>query len=298
MVARIKNLDGVVSIYQIGSVSNPGISDIDMMVVFEDDTVQKADPVRDFQTDQYLFTHQIYGVPSKYWSELRQLTFFHNYKFIWGEEMEEGEIDLSKENEESLKRQIALEFLIKMYAVLLVQRKYDILKLRSFLLEGKALIYDLEFLGIDSGKLHQLVKKIIDWRVEWFVQQPSLKEVRDLVNELYLVLEQFLKAEFERGLFYLPTSDSIQLSRNMTVKNDRFQGSSSGFTFPSFGLLNERKHFNLLNRFNKFEISFPYKLPEEDSVLAKRFKLLSELRAYNSKHLPGFLIPASSLKVI
>ena len=298
MTERLKMYENVVSIYQIGSVSNPGISDIDMLVVFADDASVVADPVRDFPSDKYLFTHQIYGVSKKYWASLRRLTFFHNYKLIEGEAFDEAVVALTQEEERVLKRQIALEFLVKMHLVLTVQIKYNIVKLRSFLLEGKALIYDLEFLGIEHGEMFNLVKRIIDIRATWTDKRPTDKQLENIILQLQPALAQLLLDEFSKEPFFLPSEGSFQLAKNIQLVNGKFGSTSEGLVFSDFGLLNPRKYFNLLGRFNRFTISIPYVTPEKDSVVDQRFALLSELREYNSRHLPGFLIPASSLKVI
>ena len=298
MTDRIRNHQGVVSIYQIGSVSNPGLSDIDMLVVFEDDANVQVDPVRDFPSDTYLFTHQIYGVPKQHWNELRSLTFFHNYRFIEGEELPEIKPDLDDNEIQSLKRQIALEFLVKMYIVLSVQLRYDIVKLRSFLLEGKALVYDLEFLGIDQGEMHDLVQKVIKIRADWWNNKPSDTELKTLITDLYESLTQLLNEQLDEAPLYLPSEEPFSISRNVHVSNGALEVRSSGLVIPNLGLFAERKHFNLLNRFNRFQIRFPYRLPKDNSVIQRRFELLSKLRNHNTKQLPGFLIPASSLRVI
>ncbi|MCB9192431.1 MAG: hypothetical protein H6602_12275 [Flavobacteriales bacterium] len=298
MTSRIRKLEGVLGIYQIGSVSNPGLSDIDMLVVFEDDAKILMDPVRNFQSDTYLFTHQVYGVPKGYWNELRSLTFFHNYRFIEGEELPELRTELDSDEIRQLKRQIALEFLVKMYIVLTVQLRYDIIKLRSFLLEGKALIYDLEFLGINSGNMFELVQQVIQIRADWWEKQPTEAELKNLIKKLYASLTDFLIEELRQAPLYLPTTESFQISRNISVSNGNFGAISSGFVLPNFGLIQDRKHFNLLNRFNRFKVTFPYSVSEKGSVVERRFQLLSQLRKHNSNRLPGFLIPASSLKVV
>ncbi|MFC2175549.1 hypothetical protein ACFLR1_01095 [Bacteroidota bacterium] len=298
MASRVQKLEGVVSIYQIGSVSNPGMSDIDMLVVFDDEASIPSDPVRDFSPDTYLFTHQLYGVPKSRWEDLRAYTFFHNYRFISGQELPEQRTVLAVADERALKVQIALEFLVKMFVVLTVQLKYDIVKLRSFLLEGKALIYDLEFLGIDSGELFRLVNQVIEMRAEWWQRKPSDKELSTLIKDLYHELTTLLQTEFSKNPLFLPLTESFKIARNIQISNGEFSANSSAIVFPNFGILNEKKHFNLLNRFSNFSFTFPYKMPEADSVIEKRFKLLSELRSHNNKNLPGFLIPASSLKVV
>lgn len=298
MVERLLELDGIKSIYQIGSVSSVGISDIDMMIVFADGAKKSVDPVRDLPTDTYLFTHQLYGVSDKYWDKLRSLTFFHNYKHLKSAVMPEIEIQLTKEDETKLQRQIALEFLVKMHTVLTVQLRYRILKLRSFLLEGKALIYDLEFLGINEGRFHQLVNQIIDWRANWFENKPSQHEVQNLVIELHKELEFLLKKELATEPLFVPDISKLRTSRNMVLENGAFHTAASGVVLPSLGLVNSKKRFNLLHRLNNFSFRMPLSEPTIGDINAQRFDLLQALRAYNSEYLPGYLVPASSLRLV
>lgn len=298
MVTRLESIEGVKSIYQIGSVSNAGISDIDMMIVFEDGFKQTIDPVRDLPTDTYLFTHQLYGVAEKYWEPLRNLTFFHNYKHLKGTEMPLTEVTLSNEETADLQRQIALEFLVKMHTVLTVQLHYKIVKLRSFLLEGKALIYDLEFLGISEGKFHQLVSQIIEWRANWFTKKPSLLEVEKLIFELHQELEQLLGTELNEKPLLVPDLTKLRTARNLVLKNGPFSADKSGFTFPSLGLVKHKKHFNLLHRFNSFEFSMPLEQVSPNKIDYQRFELLKTLRIYNQEYLPSYLVPASSLRLV
>ena len=45
MQLRIEKLDGVVAIYQIGGLSAPGVSDIDMVVVWDDGAATDFQPL-------------------------------------------------------------------------------------------------------------------------------------------------------------------------------------------------------------------------------------------------------------
>jgi hypothetical protein len=299
MVEKLNTLQGVHAVYQIGSVSAPGLSDIDMLVVFEDNVQVDVNPVHDFGFDNYLFTHSLYGISKSKWNELHTLTFFNNYKHLSGELMHQPTNTLSDEEISHLKRQIAMEFLIKMYIVMTVQLQYKIIKLRSFLLEGKALIYDLEFLNIKKGKLHDLVSEIIHLRNTWFEKQVSDESMTKLVTEVYNHLKILLDEQFNIKPIYLPNKTSHRISRNIQLNNgDILSVNHHGIRLPGFGILSGKKHFNFLHRINNFEFSFPYIVPEINSAEYKLFNFLSELRKYNSCYIPAFMIPASSLKII
>ncbi|MCR9287871.1 MAG: hypothetical protein NXI23_10835 [Bacteroidetes bacterium] len=306
MVDRLKSFKEVKSVYQIGSVSSPGISDIDMFVIFNDGNQEHSDPRQTGKTNNYLFTHELYGSPIKYWHSLRNFTFFHNYCHLYGQILPNSTNNLTNEDQNALKRQIALEFLVKMYYMLSIQLTYKIVKLRTFLLEGKALIYDLEFLGISSGRMFDLVKEIIDLRGKWFNQKQDYNLVWKLIYDLHKELKNLLIDLFSQYSLYLPSQESQTIAQNIALKNSKVVSiKRKGIVFPFYNtifphlnFIPERKFFNLLHRFNNFTVNIPYSIAESGSIIQKRFELLSEMREYNQNHLPRFLIPASSLKII
>lgn len=299
MVDRLKSFKEVKSVYQIGSVSSPGISDIDMFVIFEDDMKQDLNPIKTGKVNRYLFTHQLYGSPLKYWSSLRQLTFFHNYNHLFGDVLPQDDIQLNLELQSDLKQQIAFEFLIKMCYTLSIQLAYKIIKLRAFLLEGKALLYDLNFLGIETGKLHDLVQKVITYRANWFKNTPSSQEIQKVIKQLHGALEELLIDLLSEKTFYLPSTKSYTIASNLNIINsEKFNIERKGFSLPYVIPVPERKFFNLLHRLNYFTVNVPYSKPPNESVLQQRFDLLSAMRKYNRQFLPHFLIPASSFKFI
>ena len=63
----------------------------------------------------------------------------------------------------AMKVQVALEFLLKFYVTLGIQRAYGVIRMRDVLLHVKALQYDLEFLGINEGAVHDGINKVLAW---------------------------------------------------------------------------------------------------------------------------------------
>ena len=113
MLDRLSSQVGVISVYQIGGISTPGISDIDFVVVFED----KYRCFKNFWKEQsteerYFFVHTLYGVNESGFLETRKFTFFHHYKLLYGKETY-FENCLSEKDVAQLKTQTALEFLVK-----------------------------------------------------------------------------------------------------------------------------------------------------------------------------------------
>jgi len=163
LISKLTSNTNVISIYTIGHVGNPGISDIDMLIIVKDncdmliivkDNCIVADNFRVEMSGQekYLFLHQPYACSESGFKKAETFSFFHNYNLVHGKDVRTA-ANLNTTEIEILKKQTALEFLLKMYMQLFVQKKYKILRVRDLLLHGKALIYDLEFLNISSGNL-------------------------------------------------------------------------------------------------------------------------------------------------
>ena len=86
-VDLLKTISGVSSIYQIGSVTTPGISDIDLLVIFKDNFYFFEDMMKDNnEIEKYLFTHKSYGINIHNFKQSTKFTFFHNYKILYGKE--------------------------------------------------------------------------------------------------------------------------------------------------------------------------------------------------------------------
>lgn len=177
LISKLISNTNVISIYTIGHVGNPGISDIDMLIIVKDNCML-ADNFRVNMSGQekYLFLHQPYACSKSGFIKAETFSFFHNYNLVHGKDIRTA-ANLNTTEIDILKKQTALEFLLKMYMQLFIQKKYKILRVRDLLLHGKALIYDLEFLNISSGKLFLLVQKVIEWRKDWFNKTPTDNEL-------------------------------------------------------------------------------------------------------------------------
>ncbi len=79
----------VLSIYQIGKISTPGISDIDLIVVFNDDVKRFKYSYRKIfnNTDNYLFMHGLFGMPLRIFKKRDFLIPIYNCKLIEGQEI-------------------------------------------------------------------------------------------------------------------------------------------------------------------------------------------------------------------
>jgi hypothetical protein len=300
MVERLMRWEKVLSIFQIGSVRNPGISDIDILVVFQDGTECKLNPLQNLsRSDRYLFSHSLYGVSQIHFHEAQQYTFFHHYRFLKGKELPLYDSNLSMEEIKVLKTQTALEYFVKMYINATVERTYGIVKLRALLLQAKALLYDLEFLSIESGKLYDLIQTIVFWRDQWFENKPDKKKLGQWHDNFYEEFSNFLSTILQTKNFYVPERAHLSVARNMTlVQSNHLNYAHRGITLPSILSSFGRKYFNLQHRFNKFYFHIPLDSSKIPPILEKRFELFSKMKAYNSIRLPHFLSLITSLHIV
>jgi hypothetical protein len=297
MVDRLSSIPGVISVYQIGGVSVPGVSDVDMVVVFEDGALCTTDPKSGLSREErYLFVHDLFGASRKHFQRGQQYSLFHNYRLLFGEQLPTSGTSLGPQEEQLLKTQVALEYIVRMLVNMTVERAYGVLKLRSLLLQGNGLGYDLDFLNVTEGPLHQCVQRLGEWRAEWFRRRPDNGEVVEWVERCSRELVAFMRQYLRRCSFFLPPASDYRLGRNIRIRPADDVGiSHCGFVFPKvLGGLG-RRYVNLQHRVNQFSFGLPISTEGIPDVLERMFHFSQESRAYNERHLPAFMALTSSL---
>lgn len=290
MVNVLMDYPGVSTIFQVGGLSSPGISDIDFFVVFDNDMNCSQQPLSQISPDsRYLFTHGLFGTAKKYASQLEQYTFFKNYRKLWG-----ANFDVRKTYEEptkGLQAQIALEYLAKMYITLQVENFYKTRSVRNFLLLAKAVEYDLKLLSNTAGALHDLCTKVLEWRSRWFDETPSNSEIKELMAAFEKALETFIVEQFNRSFFYLPNGFKGSIARNMKiVQADALSTHREGFApLPWLGTILGKKYARLMNRLVQFTFKIPHKKTDQPSQIEARFNAIEAAARYNQQRLPHFL---------
>lgn len=291
---ELSKLSNVVSVYQIGSVSTPGISDIDLLVVFQNNSQCAYNP-KGGSANNYLYTHTLYGCSEQDFLDSFNYTFFHNHKLLYGKEFEIVN-RLAEEDQKILKEQIALEFLVKMYINLVLQKAYNTIKLRALFLHIKALIYDFEFLNIKPEQLIALVNEGVSYRNNWFNSATDNGVLKTWFEKFYHELATSLKPILQDNTLYFPL-ENFHIAPNIEVcKGEHLQFNRSGLWFPDiFGILGKR-YFNVLNRFNNFKITIPL-VSEYPTIVKEYFDYVDKSSANNAKNFPHFMPLTSSLKV-
>lgn len=295
-VAYFSKLKNVKSIYQIGGVSTPGVSDIDLIIVFKNESYFKKNPrIVNNTTANYLFTHSLYGVSENDFNNSLKYTFFHNHVLLYGKTLDLNNYQ-SNTDQLLLKKQIALEFLVKMYVNLGVQKSYKTIKLRSIFLHVKALLYDFDFLNIYPEPVVSLVNQGIEYRNSWFEKNISDNDIELWFKAFYNAYEIFLEDVLNDHKFFASES-AFKISPNINIaKSDIVRYKRKGIVFPDILSLMKKKHVKLLNKMNNFHFEIPMD-SDAPNIIIKYFDYAKKVNNYNKLYLPNFMPLTSSLKM-
>ena len=293
IVSRFKNLPNIESIYQMGSVREPGISDLDVICVFKDESncnINMRSEISD--EEKKILTHSLFGIEKRYFKQALNYNLASNLNLLHGEDLET--LTIANKN---IERQVALEYMLRMYLSLSEQIFYGLVKLRSFLLLGKAIKFDLDLLNVTEGELFDLVNKILSFRSIWFTDIPSQKVLEDLIFSFQNELDLFLQKELKKGSFFLPTEKICFPEGYCVEKSTRFEYFRKGFVLPSFFKLIGKKYINLQRRFGSVNYLIPFSIPAKNSDIDQRFHFGKKLYEINKENYPYFLPLNSSLSI-
>lgn len=296
LVEKLIQEKSILSVYQMGSINHPGISDLDIICVFKN----KSQCFKDFRYDltsdeKNILTHSMFGIEERYIVKSMSYNLISNLKFLGGKDLilYKKEIEISSE----LKQQIALEYLVKMLITIDSQVTLRIVKLRAFLLLAKAIAFDLELLDIKSGRLYDLVGQVIQYRENWFIKKPCRKEITDLVLNFNKELRLFLKTKLLESKLYLPV-EKLELPGKFTIlKDSTFSINHKGLVLPNHFSFLGKKYINLQYRLNSFIYKFPFNISKIDSLYDQRFEFSKNLVKTNKKKYPSFIPLTTSLSI-
>ncbi len=299
LVEYLHQIPGFVSLYQIGSVSEPGISDLDVLAVFENGHVVSVDPRRSLnEAERYLFAHGLFGIDAGAFASARALTCFHNYRVVCGRDLADENFFLPEEDQERLQRQIALEYLVRMWIAMTVESYYQTVKIRNLLLQGKALAYDLEFLGITSGGLYDQTQRLLEFRAGWFKSQPTTQELAEWFRVTYEEVRRLLGELLTVHKIFLIPRRSYNMGQAIELTNaNELSTRCWGLRLPRSLAHIGKPYFALQNRLNRFRFAIPFSTDGASPIVARHLSLQQQLRQYNDAHLPHFLPLATSLTV-
>lgn len=295
IVHQLGSNQAILSIYQIGGIRTPGISDVDLVVVFKNDTNFLANPLQNLSSsDRYFFIHNLFGTSEAYFKRIAKLDYLIGYQHLWGKTINRPQND---NDDAVLKTQVALEYLVKMFVNNTVQEASGVIDIRGLLLHAKALLFDFEFLDIQSGPLYEQVVQLVDWRENWFEFRPGNNQLNQWYNRFLAEFREFLAAILAERTFFLKKPHRKQLSR-ITFLNraEKLETRRTGFRLPAWLLARSRLAKKVQNRIQQFEFDIPFRSENIPAILDERFNVFSEMREHNSRLIPHFDPPGSSLQ--
>jgi len=138
----------IAAIYQIGGISDPGISDIDLIVIFRNEIEHFDYSCRQIfdKQDNYLFMHGLFGMPLNIFEEIDYLIPIFNCKKLIGVDISRKS-NITEDDNKTLTEVYSAEYLVVNLFNLVSQFTKKQLKVRNLLCSLKALTYDLEILG-------------------------------------------------------------------------------------------------------------------------------------------------------
>ncbi|HEY5565077.1 MAG TPA: hypothetical protein VIL33_05760 [Rhodothermia bacterium] len=297
VVWRLAARGNVRAVYQLGGTGSPGISDIDLLVVSSGDPSERTDPFQDLDEDErYLFTHDLFGIPESGFQQLRRFTMYHNYRLLWGDDVDSDPPELDVNEQQALKQQIAFEFLLSTYIARTMDLWYGAASIRGLLLSGHALRYDLEFLGIRAGRLFEMVSELISWRSTWF-ERHMHHELRGTWLERLVGAVRNVLDEQTRGRgFYLPIDSPAKLASNISLERADamgFERKRVPLPTPSGFLGKTGKKF--MNRVNRFSFKVPYHSAAHHPIVHERLEFLARMATLKDAGGFDFQIPSNNV---
>jgi hypothetical protein len=298
MVKQVTAYEGVKAFYRFGNITVPGISDLDLLVVFKNNQSCTKNGFESLP-EQYkpLFTHGIMAVSEDHFYKNHQYTLWSDHVLLWGDDLEKKYTDRKTEQElQALKIQTAVEFLIANYIDLKIQLTYGTVNLRSFLQHMKGIIYDLEFLAISTGPVMNLLLELKQVIQHWFIQIPSDHALDIWISSFDKIYQDFCNEIFIRHPMYLPAKDKYQVARNVQlISAGKLSFQHTGMVLPSFLTGLGKKVMRLQNRFNNFIFKMPVMHQASFPIIMERFDFLKEMKSYNRQYLPGFMTITTSI---
>lgn len=296
VVADFESCKELKSIYQMGSIKDPGISDLDIICIFKNYSNCQTDYRNTLSLDEKaILTHGLFGIEEQFFHKSITYNLISNLTLLAGNDLLSN-FNINKSNQ-NINTQIAFEYLVKMYITIDVQLTLGIVKLRAFLLLAKAIIFDLELLNINKGKLYDIVLKIIEYRGVWFKDGVDDDLMSKLVVDFHRELKIFLEIELRNKKFYLPDS-CINLPLNFSIiHGENFSVKHKGIVLPNQFSFLGKKYINVQNRLNKFVYHIPFNAPENVSIIDDRFQFSKNLVEVNNMNYKNFIPLTTSLSI-
>jgi hypothetical protein len=285
------------SIYQVGGVRHPGISDIDLLVIVEDEASSGANPLETLTDDErYLFSHSCFVVPISLAPELGIYALMHGYRQLYGTAWTWEQPSDDPEITKAVRAQTGLEYLVKNLLDLYVQLEYRVVKVRVLLQHLKGLQLDLTLLGIHDDRLHAVMESAVHLMDDWFQREDAEHSIAELAANLLPALRDVVVVATARHVLYSPSGSTISYSSNATIEGAPVISlSRRGVRLPRIPVLQERRFFNVQHRLNRFQFRLPMTSAPPASYHARRFEFLRRAKSFAGDRFPAYAAPVPPL---
>jgi len=235
-IERVREISGVLAIYQIGKINTMGISDIDLVVVVDDHfnsfdfpklSIKKVfadDPVA-----SYLFTHDVFVLNKESFININYLAYFTEIKHLFGESILPKKLEDLEEK--IIHFSVLLDFVLFRLHQFRTETKTCNFSVRNNLVRISSLKHSIALgksIGINYD-FSQIENKINQIRDSWFEKEDQ-ETVKDLLAEsvkYFFVLIEKANKIFQRD--YLCFADEkyeklllmLADGQNITVFSDR-----------------------------------------------------------------------------
>jgi hypothetical protein len=298
VVEQLKEAQGIIAIYRFGNITSPGISDIDLLAVFEDGLSCELTGFEKMNArHRSLFTHGVMALCKSHFIGRQQFTIWSDDHLVWGTQPAiDKSLVPSADDASILKRQIAIEYLLINYIDLCIQQYYHIINVRSSLQHFKGVVYDLDFLSVGEHPLRSHLAIIKKWYAAWFTAPPSPKEFKNWIDEYSRLLIPFVTELFQRESLYLPEKNLYQLAKNISLKKGTtLKMMTYGVKLPAFfASFTGKKYVKAMTKLNNFQLEAPLQTTSAHRILTERLNFMKEMTQYNMQHLPNFM-PISTM---
>jgi hypothetical protein len=298
VVAVLSQHAFVHSIYQVGSVRHPGISDIDLLVIVDDGAQSRVSPFGTLTDEErYLFTHSCFLLPESQASDVTASCLLRGLHPLYGS-TRSWDFEADSAIATAVRQQTAKEFLVKNLLDLYVQVEYGIIKVRALLQHVKGLRLDLDLLRVTDGPLHAVVDRAADVVDDWYEIRDVAVEscVVDLTLELLPSLRRTVDDVTQQAPLYAPSRCPLFVASNMVLEaGPTVELGRKGFRLPRILGLEGRRHFNAHHRVNSFRLRVPVVTAPVDSYEADRFRFCRSAKSFVSERFPAFSAPIPPL---
>lgn len=283
----LKSDKNIISVFKFGNISDPGISDIDILAVVSDNEKLSLNPLAGLTpVEKSLFTHSVFVLSESEFKTIHNFTHTINYELLAGRALQSQESFLS---DKILNTQIALEYLFINYIARNIEHNYRYVKVRGYLLSLKAVKFDLQLLNIDSTKINKLIEDLIILRKEWFNISDPIKKFSKLYNEIFKEYNNFAESIMNVNKLYFPAIRNYRFARNIKINKSDSLNISYDNKFPLISIFKKSSYYkSLISRAANFEIGVRMNTANQDSLINQRFDFYSKMLNNNKILNPGF----------